>query len=476
MHDSPNLDLLLVEDDEDFREAATRWFGRRGYNVESAAGGEEALALCAQHPFQVGVFDLNLPRMTGLDLLTRIKAARPEIEVILLSGSGTIESAVEAMKGGAYDFLTKPFPLADLERQVMKAGAARSRKQPQPDAFPGRPGYPTHGMIGRSPAMQEVYRLIDRAGPSQKPILIQGASGTGKELVAQALRRSSPRAEGPLVIVNCAALPEQLLESEFFGHEKGAFSGAVAAKPGLFEIADGGTIFIDEIGELALPLQAKLLRVLEDGSLRRVGSLSERRVDVRIVAATNRNLAAEVQAGRFREDLYYRINVMSLELPALCERPGDIRLLVENFLGPDWNIEDQAFAALEAYAWPGNVRQLINTIERAKILADDRLVRVRDLPAQVMTAPRAPVSVPGGTALADLERNHIQEVLTREHGNKSRTAQKLGINRRRLDRLLERHAIPVIPRSRRVDADNPGPGPGEPGSRFADADSATAGI
>jgi transcriptional regulator with PAS, ATPase and Fis domain len=279
-------------------------------------------------------------------------------------------------------------------------------------------------MVGQSPAMLEILRLIERAGPSDKAILILGESGTGKELVARALHRQSQRAEKPMVVINCAALPESLLESELFGHEKGSFTGAVSAKQGLFEVADGGTLFIDEIGELPGSLQAKLLRVLEDGSLRRIGSVQERRVNVRLLAATNRDLAKEVEAKRFREDLYYRINVMSLELPPLRERTGDIPILVRHFLGPGWEIETDAAEALARYPWPGNVRQLINAIERAKILSESETIRLKDLPKEVL-APAAAAPSNGSMAvelpddLAAIQRSKVVEVLRRESGNKS---------------------------------------------------------
>jgi transcriptional regulator with PAS, ATPase and Fis domain len=291
--------------------------------------------------------------------------------------------------------------------------------------------------------MHEVLRLIDRAGPSDKPILIQGESGTGKELVAWALHERSARAARPMVVINCAALPETLLESELFGHEKGAFTGANSAKPGLFEVADGGTLFIDEIGEMPVSVQVKLLRVLEDGSLRRVGSIRERQVQVRLLAATNRNLERQVEFGRFREDLYYRINVMSLELPALREREGDIPLLVDHYLGTGWKIEDQALQLLTAYHWPGNVRQLINVLERAKILSDDQVIRSADLPRQVLktTGAHLPRVNPQSDELAVVQRSKILEVLRREEGNKTRAARILGIERRKLYRLLEKYDI-----------------------------------
>jgi DNA-binding NtrC family response regulator len=441
---SERIRLLIVEDDDDFRDTVMRWFTRKGWPVEAASGGQAALDLCARQTFSVGVLDLRMPGMSGLELLERLNGVAPEMEVLILTGEGTIETAVEAMKMGASDYLTKPFPLAELEQRVIKAHEAGElrRENRQLKAVIER-SRPKNEMIGRSAAMKEVFRLIERAGPTDKAILIQGESGTGKELVAQALQRASRRADRPFVVINCAALPESLLESELFGHEKGAFTGAFAAKQGLFEVADGGTLFIDEIGELASSLQAKLLRVLEDGSFRRVGSLKERRADVRLLAATNRKLLDEVRDGRFREDLYYRINVMSLELPPLRERTGDIPLLVERFLGPDWQIEADALQAIEQSDWPGNIRQLLNAIERAKILADDQVVRRFDLPRDVLDAPRtAPqTATADDDDLASVERSHVIEVLNREGGNKSRAARALGINRRTLYRLLERYGL-----------------------------------
>jgi len=298
-------------------------------------------------------------------------------------------------------------------------------------------------IVGASEPMKEVYRLIERTAPTHNPILIQGESGTGKELVAKALHRSSNLSEKPLVVINCAALPENLLESELFGHEKGSFTGAIAHKQGLFEIADGGTLFIDEIGELAGSLQAKLLRVLEDGSLRRVGSVKEQKVSVRLLAATNRDLAEEVAKGRFREDLYYRINVLTILLPPLRERSGDIPLLVEKFAGRDWKWGDELINALERYSWPGNVRQLRNAIERAKILAEEDYLIPENLPPEITQShPEAQASIPGTHAdLESINRFHIADTYRRYRGNKTRTARALGISRRTLYRLLEKHSI-----------------------------------
>ncbi|MEM6799672.1 MAG: sigma 54-interacting transcriptional regulator [Planctomycetota bacterium] len=302
---------------------------------------------------------------------------------------------------------------------------------------------PPSEMIGESPPMRAVYRLIDRAGPTDKPILVQGETGVGKELVARALHRASDRSEKPLVAINCAALPETLLESELFGHEKGAFTGAVVAKPGLFEVADGGTLFIDEIGELAGGLQAKLLRALEDGVFRRVGSVKEAKVSVRVLAATNRDLAKEVEAGRFREDLYYRINVICINLPPLRDRAGDMPLLLEHFAGPEWTWEPELIATLEAYGWPGNIRQLQNALERAKILADDDVLRAANLPPEIVrvSAETASTGKRHSDDLESINRDHIAETLQRMNGNKSRAARALGVSRRAIYRLLEKYGI-----------------------------------
>ncbi|MCO6459592.1 MAG: sigma-54-dependent Fis family transcriptional regulator [Pirellulaceae bacterium] len=438
------IDLLLVDDDSDFRGLLARNFTRRGCRIAEASNGEEALELAGRRDFDVAILDMVLPGISGLELLERFRAGHIECEVILLTGRATVETAVQAMKLGAFDFLTKPFPLKELEVQVEKACEQRQlRKENLQLRALLKRSEPRSEMVGQSAAMHEVFRLIERAGPSDKAILIQGESGTGKELVARALHVNSPRRECPLVVVNCAALPEALLESELFGHEKGAFTGAISAKPGLFEVADGGTLFIDEIGEMPGSLQAKLLRVLEDGSMRRVGSIKERRVNVRLLAATNRNLGEEVRQGRFREDLYYRINVMSLELPPIRKRTGDIPLLVAHFLGPHWEIEEVAMEAIEKYDWPGNVRQLSNAIERAKIMADGHTVRLIDLPHEVSQcgAGQPPGRMVDTDDLSAIQRAKIIDVLRREAGNKARAARALGIDRRKLYRLLEKYEI-----------------------------------
>ena len=445
MSDPRPIDLLMVEDDDGFREMAVEWMRRKGHHVEEASNGQEALKQFDRKHFQVAIFDMNMPGISGLELLQRLQSDSVDTEVIILTGQATVENAVEAMKMGACDYLTKPFPLSELEQRCRMAQSRWSltRENQQLKAVIKR-DHSRVSMIGESRPMQEVLRLIERVGPTNKAVLIQGESGTGKELVARAIHDASDRADKPLVTINCAALPEQLVESELFGHEKGSFTGATSTKNGLFEVADGGTLFIDEIGELPPGLQPKLLRVLEDGSLRRVGSHQERRVDVRLLAATNRELAEEVASGQFREDLYYRINVMSLVLPPLRERDGDIDLLIDHYLGQDWEIEPEARAALVTFPWPGNVRQLINALERATILADDRVITIDDLPHEVIDAPQrdgASLNKAGVKRLDLIERAHIIDVLHQEKGNKARAARALGIHRRKLYRLLERFEI-----------------------------------
>jgi len=480
------IKLLLVEDEHDFRETCARWMQRKGHDVTAVASGAEALGLCEQEVFEVAVFDMNMPGMSGMELLQRVQAAKIEMEVIILTGQGSIESAVSAMKLGACDYLTKPCALGDLEHHCgLAKDFGRLRKenrQLKAVISRDRPHVP---LIGNSQSMREVSRMIEKIGPTDKPVLLQGESGTGKEIVARSIQQSSELRDRPFVTINCAALPEQLVESELFGHVKGAFTGATADKPGLFEIADGGTLFIDEVGELPLALQPKLLRVLEDGSMRRIGSHKERRVKVRIIAATNRDLSLAVRDGQFREDLFYRINVLSLQLPPLRERDGDVDELIAHYLTPPWHIDDAANHALIQYPWPGNVRQLINVLQRAMILADSNAITMDDLPDEIvhafdgtLAAPSRPrvrptiqssarplvatfgtgypnehlndnfnhahAHVAGGAGqpesvkLDDIAKAHVMDVLAQEKGNKARTARRLGIHRRKLYRLLER--------------------------------------
>jgi DNA-binding NtrC family response regulator len=451
MADHDRISILTVDDDEEYRAILTRRFVRRGHDVEETGSPVEALRRAERKHFDVVILDIAMPGMDGVQLLERLRQLDPETQVILLTGQATIETAIRAMKLGAFDYLTKPCALAEIEMQTERAyEKARLSRENQALRTMLRRAEPSGEIIGASPAVRDVLLLIRKVAPTESSVLIQGESGTGKELVARALHQGSGRADKPLVVINCAALQETLLESELFGHEKGAFTSAVAAKPGLFELAHGGTLFIDEIGEMAPALQAKLLRAAEGGLIRRVGSTREIKTDVRIIAATNKDLAREVAAHRFRDDLFYRLNVITITNPPLRERAGDVPLLVRHFLrretvGPR-DIAPDALDLLEHYHWPGNVRELANVIERAKILADGPTITAHDLPAEIRQARTSEPPEPGhqtspATDLDSLERMHIRRILEAEGGNKARTARALRISRRKLYRLLEKHVI-----------------------------------
>lgn len=436
--------LLVLDDDQELREQLARNLERAGYRVHLAASVHQALELLTQHDIAVAIVDHFMPDATGMDFLSGLVCQEHDCAVIMMSGKGTVPLAVEAMKQGAVDFLMKPVRLQDLlkviERQIHTRCVA-SENAHLKELLKRQTNQST--LIGHSEPMLHVERLIQRMGPTDKPVLILGESGTGKELAAREIVRYSPLKDKPLVTINCAALTEPLLESELFGHEKGSFTGATATKPGLFEVADGGTLFIDEIGELSQTLQPKLLRVLEDGSLRRIGSIKERHVHVRLIAATNRQLDLDVKAGKFREDLFYRINMLTLSLPPLRDRGSDIELLVRHFLGDGWRIEPQALEGLLLYDWPGNVRQLRNALERAKILADDNLIEWRNFPEEIITSSQSPRR-PGSDDTLELDhmtRSHLTEALQRAAKNKTKAAQLLGVTRRSLYRLLEKHGI-----------------------------------
>lgn len=444
-----SIRLLMVDDDDVLLDVMEERFERLGNKVAACARGEDALARLIQTRFDVVILDINLPDASGLDLLAKIKEQLPETEVIMLTAHGSIESAIKAMKAGAYDYLTKPFQFSELEILVQKAFekaslARRERQWVEQIAFES----PRYRIVGSSPANQRVMQLIEKVAPSDATVLIRGASGTGKELVARAIHYNSPRRNRPLVTVNCAALQETLLESELFGHEKGAFTSAFQTKPGLIEVAEGGTLFIDEIAEMAPGLQAKLLRVLENGHYRRVGSTHEAVADVRIIAATNKNLEDEQKSGRFREDLYYRLNVVSIRLPTLKERRQDIPELVQHFLttrrigATPFTITPDALDTLMTYDWPGNVRELANVLERAQILAEDQTITIDDLPDALLDH-RGPTSDTSRDArhLREVERQHVHFILRQEKGNKVHAAKALGISRRALYRLIKKHHL-----------------------------------
>jgi DNA-binding NtrC family response regulator len=443
--------LLVVDDDEQMRRTLVNRFERQGMTVIGAASGEEALTKATQTRCDVALLDLQLPGIGGIELLGRLKEFQPELEALMLTAHSSVETAIVAMKRGAYDYLTKPFHLPELEVHIQKAfeKVQLARRERQLDRLLHRETT-RHALVGSSPALRKIASLIEKVAPTDSTVLIRGSSGTGKEVVARAIHSNSSRHDRPLVTINCATLQETLLESELFGHEKGAFTGAVQTKHGLVEVAEGGTLFIDEIAEMAIGLQAKMLRVLEDGHFRRVGGTTELHADVRVIAATNRPLEDAIKDNRFREDLYYRLNVITLTLPPLKERIEDIPELVEHFLttrrlgATRCTIQPEALQALTRYVWPGNVRELANVLERAQILAEGNCITLDDLPESIIAS--AGVSA-GASADEDprrldaVERHHVLMVLQQEKGNKAHAAKALGISRRALYRLLEKYQL-----------------------------------
>jgi len=444
------LRLFIVDDDEPLCQTLASRFQRQGMTVATAGSVAEALALAKSQTFDVALLDLHLPDGSGVELLGRLKEGQPEIEALMLTGHGSMETAIQALKLGAYDYLTKPFNLPNLEIHIQKAFekvrlARRERQWVEQIRYES----PRYRLVGSSTSMRRITQLIEKVAPTDATVLIRGASGTGKELVARAVHYNSPRRDRPLVTINCAALQETLLESELFGHEKGAFTGAITAKTGLIEVAEGGTLFIDEIAEMAPGLQAKLLRVLENGHYRRVGGTQEIHADVRVIAATNKNLEEEKRDARFREDLYYRLNVVAIALPTLRERLQDIPELVQHFLinrqiGPrPFQIAPETLEVFAHYDWPGNVRELANVLERAQILAENFTITLDDLPDNMLVSVPAGGLAPSAEAacLREVERRHVQWVLRQEKGNKVHAARVLGISRRALYRLIQKYHL-----------------------------------
>jgi len=448
--------LLVVDDERTLRFTIGEWARDLGFQPLEAASGAQAFDRMREHRVDVVLLDLKLGEEDGMDVLRRLREEEPDLPVIVLTGHGGIEHAIEATRLGAFHFVTKPPDLRELAVIVTRAlEHARMRRELEHLRTGSQRG---QEMIGVSPGLARVLARLDRAARANATVLVRGETGVGKELMARYLHAHSPRAGGPFIELNCSAIPEQLLESELYGHERGAFTDAKRFRQGLFELADGGTLFLDEIGDMATPLQAKLLRVLETRTFRRVGGSNDVTVDVRVVAATHRDLKQMAEEGRFRQDLYFRLNVVPIEMPPLRERPDDVRLLVDHYVArccaelgrPPARLEPQALAALVAYRWPGNVRELKNVIENVLLLEADDEIRFEHLPSEITGGgggsatgaagerPFRPGTVP---TLADMEKLAIEHALRECDGNKTWAARRLGISRQTLRTKLKEYAL-----------------------------------
>lgn len=450
--------ILIVDDEPSLREYLGIALEREGYEVGKAESGEEARRLLEEDAYDLALVDLRMPGADGLEVLRRAKGVDPTLMVMMMTAYSTVETAVEAMKEGAFDYLIKPFKTEVLKAQIRRALEHRAlhrenvwlRREVETK-------YRFENIVGKSPKMQELFETILRVGGSRATVLVTGERGTGKELVARAIHFNSPRKGGSFVPVNCSAIPQELMESELFGHVKGAFTGAVASREGVFELAHGGTLFLDEISEIPLTLQVKLLRVIQEREFRRVGGTKEIRVDVRIISATNRNLAEAVVKGSFRDDLFDRLNVVQLNVPPLRDRTEDIPLLVYHFLQrfsseverPIKQVAPEALALLEAYQWPGNVRELENVIERAVTLARSDRIDVADLPESVHRSSQnqpAPIELPSGgisieRVVAGVERSLLEQALRRTGGVQTRAAELVGCSLRSFRYLVKKYGI-----------------------------------
>lgn len=443
--------ILIIDDEKNIREGLGTALELDGYNVRLAENGEQGLAMMEKGDIDLVITDLRMPGISGEEVIARVKGESPGVPVIVLTGHGSIDSAVEAMRNGAYDFLTKPLNLDRLSLIVKRALLGREleiRHSSLQEELDARTSF--ESIIGKSAEMQRIFQVVRKAASSKASVLITGESGTGKELIANALHNLSPRKDNPYIKVHCAALSESLLESELFGHEKGAFTGALARKRGRFELANTGTIFLDEIGEIDQNVQIKILRVLQDKRFERVGGEETLDVDVRVVAATNRDLEKEIAAGRFREDLFYRLNVVHIQVPPLRDRKDDIPLLVAAFLDEFakdndkkiTGIDSRARSALYKYDWPGNIRQLRNCMESAVVMCGGTEIKLEDLPPSVSgAADNNVIAIPAGITLAEAEKIIIQQNLAENKGNKSKTAEVLGIGRKTLHRKLDEYEI-----------------------------------
>ena len=448
------LKVLVVDDDAANLASLEKVLRRDRHEVATAAEGRSALDIVRSERIAVVITDYQMPGMNGLELLRSIRALSPETEVIMITAYGSIEMAVEAMKQGAYDFVVKPFKRHDILRPVRRAlekqqlVAENRRLKMELGRTLGK-----RSIIGQSVPLRDVLQLVDQVAPSSATVLVTGESGTGKELIARAIHAGSPRTDKPFVAINCAAIPDTILESELFGYERGAFTGAIARREGRFERAHRGTLFLDEIGEMAPHVQVKLLRVLQEGEIERLGGTQPIAVDCRIVAATNKDLAKEVEEGRFREDLYYRLNVISVPLPPLRTRLDDVTLLAHHFLEiyaaknnkPMLGIAPEGMEVLCNYDWPGNVRELENVMERAVVLAREDHITVGDLPPKIRAngGTARTLSIPIGTPLDEVERRLIHETLKMTKGDKRLAARLLGIATRTIYRKLDQGLVPT---------------------------------
>lgn len=456
--------VIIVDDEPGMRHILKRLLTDEGYQVDTASSGDEALKLFERTPFDVAMIDMRMPGMDGLSVLDHLNQDYPETSAIMMTAYGTVETAVIAMKRGAYEYITKPFNNDEvihivhnaferkhlLERNRYLSGVLDQRDQ-------------MGGLIGQSEPMNTLYSLIEKVAPTDSTVLILGESGTGKELVARALHQYSTRADKKFLAVNCGALPRELIESELFGHEKGAFSGAHQTKVGLFEAADGGTLFLDEIGDLPMDLQVKILRVLEQKEIRSIGSVKARAIDVRVLAATNRDLRDDIRQGKFREDLYYRLSIFDIHLPPLRDRDGDIPLLIDHFIerfNQKMNrsvdgITPDALKLMIQHSWPGNVRELENVIQRSMILRESGTIEPGDLPQQQETSTEAPAA-PSNSPLNDIldpnqitftkareafERMYLERLLKANEDNVTRSALMGGISRRHMQDLIKKHGL-----------------------------------
>ncbi len=455
--------VLIVDDEPNLRKILAAQLSRDGYEVMLAEDGEQGLTMLREHHIDLVVTDLKMPKVDGMTLLRDALREQPDLPIVMITAHGTVDTAVEALKLGAFDYLTKPFDKDEVRQVVAKALKTRQLAQEEATTEPvgkakNEPGA-RFGIIGQSPGLTDLYAVLERVADTPTTVLITGESGTGKELVARALHEHSTRKDKPFIKVNCAAIPKELIESELFGYERGAFTGAVSSKPGRFELANGGTLFLDEVGEIPVEMQVKLLRALQESEFERVGGIKTIHVDVRLVAATNRDLKKLIAAGGFREDLFYRLNVVSIRLPALRERDTDIPLLVEHFLAKFnerlkkqvTGVEPEARDILSAYGWPGNIRELENVMERSVLFCDAQKLRVEDLPGELRgsagsVAPPTsdasggdmPLSAEGGlkehvkVAMSRLERDLVSRALKQTSGNVTHAARLLKISRKGL--------------------------------------------